>query len=218
MNENNALIHPGYVTLKLAGKKTGEKLRIIREALNSVYPDEYTWRKVADNCEGITYHGLRKLEKAEGEPRKSTLRVLADFYNIPMSLLNEQGLKLNQTFFLGKKEDMKMKDSENATWDELPSSAESLANINDRLAISHEDYDKLDFTEDGLIMTDDICIDIRLRVYQRDKNIAITENLIQDKIPFSDDDIDTLSEFIRQQVKVLSAYYLKLKKQNRDQL
>lgn len=186
---------PGFVTLKLVGKSTGEKLRIIREELEEIYPGEFTLSKVAEKCDEITYHGLRKLELAEGEPRKSTVRVLTDFYNIPVSLIYESGLKLNQHFFLGKKEDM---ESYKAIESEV-------------LSVTHQEYSELDLTEDGFIQTNDISIDISIRVYQQNTGVKIMENLIQDKVPFSEDDLDNLRDMIRQQVKVLSDYYSKLK-------
>jgi hypothetical protein len=196
MTNDNPHKKPRYITLKLIGKPTGEKLQTIREELNQIYPGEYTWSKVAEKCDGITYHGLRKLERGEGEPRRSTVHVLADFYNIPISLIYEDqlGLKLNQQFFLGRKEDMPTPE----------------ADYHDDFQLSNEDYNSLEVTEDGYIRTDDISITVSINVYQEPSGIKIMENLIMDRVPFSREDIGTISEFIRQQVKILSDYHLKL--------
>lgn len=79
---------------------TNERLKWIREELNKIYIGEYSVRMVAKNSGVISHRGLYNLEdKNDSSPRPSTLADIANFYQIPVSVLSATK---PEKFFLGK--------------------------------------------------------------------------------------------------------------------
>lgn len=218
MKRSTAYVGDMLTLHELLGKSTGEKLRIIREKLDGMYPGEYSIKKVAEQC-GLTYHGIRKLETGESEPRKSTVHVLADYYNVPLSVISadtvvaDSGPSLildTQTFFLGKKEDMSLYfDDYLAEWGQphiLDPRREMYFDFEEDPQIQKVEYD-----ESGNPSLNDISIEISIKVFQNKTDAKVLERNITERSPFSEEDIDKLQDLIRQQVKLVSDYYMKLK-------
>ncbi|WP_054941698.1 helix-turn-helix domain-containing protein [Paenibacillus ihuae] len=205
------------VTLPLAGKPTGERLRIIRQKLNDMYNGEFTIKKVAEQC-GLTYHGLRKLETGDSEPRKSTVLVLADFYNVPLNSLyprDDVKFELDYTFFLGKKEEMLLYfDDQIEEWGQphmLDPRREFPPHFDD------SNVQEIEYENNGRPSLEDISIEVTLKVFQNKTNTMVLEKSINERAPISADEIDVIQNLIQQQVKVLSDYHVKLK-QAKEQL
>jgi transcriptional regulator with XRE-family HTH domain len=166
--------------------KTGEKLEKIRKTRNKEYPGEYTWSKVADRCKFITYNGLRKLERSDSEPRRSTVKALAEFYNVPLDIIYSDNDDNVVTF--GINADFTADNGESANKESKP-----------------------ELDEKGNIQMNDICVELTMRIYQSNTGAMLSDEIIHEKTPISKDDIKTLEELIRLQTAVVSNYYKKLK-------
>lgn len=80
-----------------------QRLKYIRELLNDIQPKEYTKKRVAESCDGITYQGLHFLEEKGAEPREMTIRTLAEYYGIPIEALSDDYYTDSpKQFILGK--------------------------------------------------------------------------------------------------------------------
>jgi hypothetical protein len=92
---------------ELATKKyTSERLKYIRELLDDMYPKEYSKKRVAEACPGITYQGLHFLEEKSKEPRQVTIQILADYYKVPLKIFsNEYYTDTPERFYIGKEAD-----------------------------------------------------------------------------------------------------------------
>ncbi|MED4351729.1 hypothetical protein P9265_05195 [Schinkia azotoformans] len=90
----------GFELEQFTKNSLNKRLQWIREELNKMYRGEYTVKKVAKESNIISHQGLYNLEGGEsGNPRKSTISQLANYYQIPLDCLyNENPV----SFFLGK--------------------------------------------------------------------------------------------------------------------
>ncbi|MED1602420.1 hypothetical protein [Alkalihalophilus marmarensis] len=78
-----------------------QRLRWLREQLNTIHQGEFTVKRVAQDSNIISHQGLYNLEnKADSKPRQSTIKALCNFYHVPIEVVNAES---PTPFFLGKK-------------------------------------------------------------------------------------------------------------------
>jgi hypothetical protein len=168
----------------------GQKLGYIRGILDQEYPGEFTRAIVAKEC-GITYQGMLFLEeKSKRKPREATVKKLAEIYNIPGTLIEDNSNKLVRRFrvdptpiFIGKPEDhtLYLKDAE----EQNETNQSSLIN----------------FTPTG---NDLLEVDLELTIYIPSTPVIHRRDRIAHRVKLTLDDIDTIHELVGKQIELIA--------------
>src|SRR5690348_8240537 len=87
----NGRIVEGEEFMLFLSQTVGERLKDVREALNVIYPREYTIQRVKEKT-GIAYPTIQKIEDDPIRfPRNDTVELLTKHYNVP-ELIFKEGL------------------------------------------------------------------------------------------------------------------------------
>ncbi|MGG2201424.1 helix-turn-helix domain-containing protein [Paenibacillus validus] len=88
--------------------KTGQRLLLIREWLEEMYPGEFSRGRVAERIM-YSYQGLKNVENCTKNPRESTVRALIEVYNVSADIvMSGNGDEMKNGVYIGKAEDMSM--------------------------------------------------------------------------------------------------------------
>ncbi len=194
----------------------GKRLFKIRQLLEDMYKStgEFSRSWVAAKLKGtMTYQGLKYMEDNETEPQRLKAEALASLYNVPLSVLYANSI-LPLTSVIGTEEDVHLFFEK---WCEAwarphildPQAQERLKEYG--IELPPDDLIEPEYDENNCYRMDDISVEFSIRVYQRNTGAKIVDKTIYGQTEMSKDDLDVLQELIRQQVKLVSDYYKKLK-------
>lgn len=93
----------GIEFLEFMNKSVGEKFRVIRTTLNKIYKNQYK-KNVTDKAGVVTYLGLKKIEEGNN-PRRDTVELLAQFYDIPLYVFYPDEYPSAKGLFIAQKAD-----------------------------------------------------------------------------------------------------------------
>lgn len=191
--------------VELMAKDNAQKLKWIREKLDEIYRKEFTKKRVAEQIKVVSYQTIYFLEERGKEPRMDTIKKLAQFYNVPMDIFeNDKPIK---PFFLGKKEDEQR-------WIEEQNEAFMNGEADWNYDPSYEGVDSGPEYEEPEFNSDEFNIEINMKIFIGNDTKPTMAYLLQERTAIDEDDIEDIRKQISQLIRLLGRKHMQLKAKN----
>lgn len=197
----------------------GSRMKLIRLALNEIYPGEFNLKKVAEEIQ-ISENGYAKVETGTTNVQDGTKGLAHKYYskyNVPKGIFYEDSINNLGSFYLGKDEDkLPYFDAhyefcgQKHFLDERVLTEITKDNYRYWDASFDIDQPDVDRTEDGEYQLNTFGIEITLNVYQSSTGQVLWEKRLNEMAEISPRDLNNLERAVRKDIDVIIKQYSEL--------